>query len=343
MAEKSKDTVASKVKESKRVYCCADVTPKCRCWAKLNDQKICPRHEMLMNMEKGEVEYKCLECAQPVTSLEKALICETCDMWVHSRCFGMRDDVYDILYKEGSNLGDLRFDCKGCRVKVQECMEKFKGLQADTIELKDSMKDVKKEISNIKNTVKLTVKTAISTEMNKKQDIDKRKLNLVVFGLPEIVEDGDESKLSTLDGDAKKKIDMAAISDIITNELEIALSPRTGLCNAIRLGKKPEKVTDRPRPVKIEFKDIDVKRDVLTKAKNLRNSVSKIAQKLYINPDLSKEQIEFEKKLREKMWERRQKGENVIIRKGKLEIVPFEVRKTRYTTTSASGSNKKEL
>ena len=102
-------------------------------------------------------------------------------------------------------------------------------------------------------------------------------------------------------------------------------------------------MTDRPRPVKIEFKDIDVKRDVLTKAKNLRKSVSKIAQKLYINPDLSKEQIEFEKKLREKMWERRQNGENVIIRKGKLEIVPFEVRKVRHITDSASGSNQNDL
>ena len=94
------------------------------------------------------------------------------------------------------------------------------------------------------------------------------------------------------------------MNTIISDELEVALSPRTGIIDARRLGAKTQ---GKHRPLKLEFRDLGTKRDVLTKAKTLRNSDNEIAKKLYINPDLTKEQKEADKELRKEMWRQEKK------------------------------------
>ena len=64
-------------------------------------------------------------------------------------------------------------------------------------------------------------------------------------------------------------------------------------------------------------------------AKKLRTTENPIANKLYINPDLTDKQREIDSKLRAEMWKLRGEGKNVIIRKGAVVTVEYEVRKTR--------------
>ena len=98
------------------------------------------------------------------------------------------------------------------------------------------------------------------------------------------------------------------------------------------------KSTGKIRPLKIEFKDIETKRDVLSKAKNLRDSINPKVSKLYINPDLSEKQRAIDSALRVKMWELRGEGKNVIIRKGQNQIIEasHQVRKVRTHVPKAS-------
>ena len=122
-------------------------------------------------------------------------------------------------------------------------------------------------------------------------------------------------------------------------------SPR--IINAIRLGKKPTNDDGkqiRPRPLKITFSDIQIKRDVLTSSKNLRQSQNPINKNLYINPDLTLEQRRKDQELRNEMWKIREtQGKNVVIQKGKIVEVPHNVNKTspaRQNPTSATNNGK---
>ena len=149
--------------------------------------------------------------------------------------------------------------------------------------------------------------------------------------------------------DEKIDADIEDIENIIQDELGIGLSPRNGIYDARRLGTRK---TDKPRSVKIVFDNIDTKRDVLRCAKHLRRSSDPIAKKLYINPDLTKEQRAADKLLREEMWKRRNQNENVVIRQGKLVTIPFRVNNHRRLnnntasnttpTNSANASHGKE-
>ena len=61
-----------------------------------------------------------------------------------------------------------------------------------------------------------------------------------------------------------------------------------------------------------------------------RSCEDDIANRLYINPDLTPEQRKLDQKLRQEMWRRRTENkENVIIRKGEIVKVDWEVIKNR--------------
>ena len=295
-----------------RTYCRIS---KCTRWANLNQDDVCPRHVALAEKDKGEIIYKCLECDDACKSDQQALLCERCDCWVHISCAGVEQDVYDMFFKKGSKLtAGIRFFCKKCDDKVTEVIEKCSTLENDTMALKKDMVNVKASIAKIEETIKTQVNAKISNIMTNKQEIDKRKMNLVVFGLPETQQDTSSSQWSNAE---KIEKDIENISQIIIEEIGVGLSPRSGIIDARRLGAPK---AGNPRPLRIEFRDLNTKRDVLTNAKKLRSSKNDLCKKLYINPDLTEEQKKADEKLRKEMWVRREKGENVIIRRGAIVI-----------------------
>ena len=197
------------------------------------------------------------------------------------------------------------------------------------------MKGVKEDISNIQNTIKIAVKDNISNVMDDHRELEKRKMNLIVFGLPEISE-GEQAQEWNIEQKVEK--DIEEITKLITEELGVGISPRTGIINARRLGGFKKNSQNKPRPLRIEFKDLNAKRDVLTNAKKFRNSSLKVAKNIYINPDLTQKQRESDKKLRNEMWQQRDAGKNVIIRRGQIVEVDREVRKHRISQ-KAENSN----
>ena len=80
-----------------------------------------------------------------------------------------------------------------------------------------------------------------------------------------------------------------------------------------RIGKQRP---DGNRILKIVCKDPVIKRTLLTKAKLLRTNPS--FQNVYINPDQTPRQQELSKDLRMELRMRRDMGEDVVIRRGKV-------------------------
>jgi hypothetical protein len=135
-------------------------------------------------------------------------------------------------------------------------------------------------------------------EMRMKEVIEreKRKLNVVVMGLPEVSDDNDS-------------VEVRKMFDALVEEVAV------GFQVLGRIGKKGEK----PRPVRVKMIDLEDKRRILFRAKNLKKVNGMEA--LYIMQDLSKAQQDEDKKLRSEVRRLREAGEtNVRISKGVIVI-----------------------
>ena len=112
---------------------------------------------------------------------------------------------------------------------------------------------------------------------------DKRKFNVVLMGVPEV---SDEEDLNV----ARKML------DVIVEEIKVDFEVIG------RIGRKGE----RQRPLRIKLKDMEDRRRVLARAKNLKKADG--MQGYYIVPDLTKIQQEDDKKLRNEVRRLREAG-----------------------------------
>ena len=261
--------------------------------------------------------------------------CDLCLDWHHAICLDISKDAYTWLRK----LAGTRWFCSKCNSKVDQLIEKANSLEIETQTVKTEVIDLKKRMDNVEKKLQGSVTKEISVAINEKTDIERRKLNLVVFNLPEIISD----KENAWDLPEKINKDIEDITNIINTELDIEIGDNI-IKDARRLGRKQTGADGKPRPLKIVFSDLRKKREVLDAAKKLRSSENDIAKRLFINPDLTEAQREKDRELRKQMWERRGKGENVVIQRGEIVQADHEVRKTRpnqpknVKTTDPKGS-----
>jgi len=133
----------------------------------------------------------------------------------------------------------------------------------------------------------------MATKMKEVLEREKRKLNVVLMGVPEMETEEDE-----LEGSRK-------VVDAIVTEVKIEYEIMG------RIGKKGDKI----RPLRIRMADMEDKRRVLYRAKNLKKVEG--MQRIYVVSDLTKAQQEEEKKLRIELKRVRDEGDaNAKISKG---------------------------
>ena len=281
------------------------------------------------NKEKTVHEYICPECDIVAKDDEECMCCDFCSEWFHIGCIGMSSEVYKIVFAD--DVPGVQWYCKKCQSKTKEALEKYSALEKQTKALRVDVDNIKTDVTEVKDIIKNTIRHEINQNMDEMKERESRKLNLVVFGLPEVPSDETEWT-----NEKKIEADIKEIESIIMDDIGVALSPRTGVIDARRLGMKK---ANAPRPLKIIFRDLNTKREVLTNAKKLRSSTRKTAQNIFINPDLTPEQRKEDEKLRSEMWTRREKGENVIIRRGKIIEADHPVRKHRIVKQSDKSTN----
>ena len=84
--------------------------------------------------------------------------------------------------------------------------------------------------------------------------------------------------------------------------------------NIVRLGKKEE---DRTRLLKVTLESVKNKREILMKAKKLREAER--WERVFVTPDLTPKERQQNKELREELKQRTKDGEEgLVIRRGKI-------------------------
>ena len=159
-----------------------------------------------------------------------------------------------------------------------------------------------RELQLTKEVMRNEIESEIMTELNDRQN---RRNNLLVFGVPESEGSDDEDPNSLRDDDQ--------IESIFTNLGATAEKLRP--MKFFRLGRR----SGRPRPIKLLFSSFEEKQSVLRAAPLLsRLQPSNPLRRIYIKPDMSLREQAEERKLRSELKERKEQGEDVTIRNGKI-------------------------
>jgi len=154
------------------------------------------------------------------------------------------------------------------------------------------------------------------------RDQERRKLNLIIHGLPESTKDVSADRMED---------DRTRLTEVCTNSLDTSIDITNSFC----LGTlhKEGQAQDKPRPLKVSLLNTQQKRKLLTHSKNLKTAKDKTAQQIFIKPDqtpLQREQqrkLMKEKKLRTEEEERLKTGKTWKISRGiltKVDVAPVK-------------------
>ena len=282
---------------------------------------------------------KCGECKQAVTTTQTGLQCEVCQDWFHTECQDMPLEVYSFLCESGSSL---HWYCRRCNKEVasmiammtklqqrqdkiegrqdkmesvlenlkarQEKLEKktddacnkMKGMQDEVVHVKRATSELETKLDTVIEAKLVTVKQSVKKDVSENLEIDKRKQNIVVHGMKE-----DDPMMTRTPAQTWMEI----AERIIGHGLK--LDPMKHIVETHRIGSPSQ---DKVRPLRIKLKSVESKIEVLKRAKCLKDVEE--YKKVYISPDLTRDQQLLDKELREKVKAFRQQGETGVNIKG---------------------------
>ena len=229
----------------------------------------------------------CTKCNNQINAKE-LFTCDACSSCYHKRkeCSGLSAAVF----KACAGVGQVILVCNDCK-----CI--------DVKSLLKRVNDLERRLDNVESKTKDTdlVHDAVFAAVTEMQDIESRKNNVVLFGVPECDYENSEEK-ATMD----------------LNKIKIVFK-HTGVRDtkikaAFRLGKSSGKA----RPLKVILGDQEDRNDLITQSRNLRRFDDEWYGSVFIRPDLTRRQQEFQKTLRAELEMRRKNGENVYIRGDKI-------------------------
>ena len=175
------------------------------------------------------------------------------------------------LIENQQTLIKVQKELSDCKSEKLESMENVvKSSVADSV--KEEFKSYSSVVSNSQPTAPVICQKALTSVVKSVVEEEDRSRNFLVFGLPEEEEEGLETR----------------ISEVLE---EVGLKPKL---EAQRIGKK--KSASVIRPVKVCVSSSLIVHQILSNARNLRNSGHKF-KTVYLSPDRSPEQREARKEL----------------------------------------------
>lgn len=184
--------------------------------------------------------------------------------------------------------------------------------------LKEGIEDVKKTLTALTKRVDLIDNRTTALEQKLRdlqhqqenifseiEERDRRKTNIVISGIAEKVD-------GTLED--RREWDKSEAESVFR---DLGQFVEGSISNVFRIGKLS---STKPRLMRIVCSDVKIKRDVLRQAKNLRSMPRH--KTVYVNPDMTPMEQSENKRLRDEFQRRRNLGEDIIIRRGK--IIPKE-------------------
>ena len=205
---------------------------------------------------------------------------------------------------------------------ISSLSEKISGLCANNDQLQN-------QISNTVSSLNIGNEQAPASSqspLNPAEFVDeylnreRRKLNLVIYGLPEA---------SAASSSERQQADSDRFTELVDSEFKIS---NFEISKCIRLGKPKN---DKPRPLLVTVPENAVRRQILRNAKNLRNSNTH--KRVFISPDLTSQEREANKQLRQELKCQRKAGEtNLIIKNGKIVFNQLSRKAAPMETTTSS-------
>ena len=114
--------------------------------------------------------------------------------------------------------------------------------------------------------------------------------------------------------------DRAAFVQLCNEKLEVPISELDeNITEVRRVGNNPNGTEDRPRPLIVKLSSLGTKGAILKNASKLKNYCpANSSLKVYIAHDLTRKQQTEARRVREEMLERRARGEDVTVYRGKI-------------------------
>ena len=247
--------------------------------------------------------------------------CDACQKWHHADCVDGIDSE-DLAYLKRKKL-KMHWYCRLCDSSVTEILsnfEKFKKFNIEVKKMKDEMdkkysemakrlekmeKDKTQTANNINQRIEQQIENLAAQNLNQvdleeQKNIENRKTNLILFGVPESVEEELADRLES---------DFLKVNDILAQKTEIT---RNEIQDIFRIGKK----NDRHRPLLIKLCDEEAKTRVLRASKDLQVIVNHEVKPVFVNVDRTPKQREKFKELRAELKKRTDDGETGLIIRG---------------------------
>ena len=237
----------------------------------------------------------CGECRNLIQKDTPSMQCEACFSWFHLKpCCNIDAAKYKAL--ENNDLLDvIRWFCNKCDQGI--------------IQLASEIVDIKERLAALerKTNVKAMVKEAVQDHFKEEAEKEKRKLNVIVHGLPEpdqeTEDENSEARVTT--GQERKEADRAKVISIGTAHPHIGIVA-DDIEGVFRLGAARN--DGKPRPVCLKLRTSETRRRLLQHGRVLRSSDTEWHKQVFINPDLTPAQREKDRAVRKELNKRQQNG-----------------------------------
>ena len=305
-----------------------------------------------------ESQKDCYICNEAAGRSERSVIltCDICSFWICKLCANIDPKVYEFLITNKVDLNFICPKCKDQLPKIKDLIkisQKQTEMEIELNDMKMHIDDNKKAIKEIKNlkvaerlskieeiiesnklndefpplpamnaaakkmqeeiTTQQNTTEKLSIDIQEEKLKETKKLNLIIYGVPESTENAEDQMIE----------DFNTLKHLYLNKVELNTED---ISSIIRLGRKKE---NQIRPIRITFPDFAKRREVLVNNNGLRLEGENYKEcKCKINPgkhlhvnittDKTQQERDAENQLREEMKTRRNNGEDVTIKKGKI-------------------------
>ena len=157
----------------------------------------------------------CLACNKKCTGSQASVLCQLCSLWCHKECAGLSTAVFKSLALQVKEVGTAYWACKSCLSFAAKTNMLLKNMNSqlvamdtritqNTTEITATKKVLEKTGENIKRVekrvedVKKQVEDDLYEEMRERES---RKLNLVIHGVEEQEEGGENRARAERDKD----------------------------------------------------------------------------------------------------------------------------------------------
>ena len=246
--------------------------------------------------------HPCLRCRKAVTKEHKSVQCQTCQFWVHVECEGMSEELFKIL-AEPERFGGVCWNCDSCLAsiarlerKVVDVEKRVKEVETLATKTAGDLKKVDDEVAILRRELE-TEKAKSRAEAGAREERfitgeelrerEGRRCNVLMHRVKEPAQ-----TFKTME--ERRNQDMEECKRIFTT---MGMESSEGN-DDIRFCRRIGEAGEEPRPLVVIMRTKELKRSILEKARNLRDTVY---QEVGIVPDLTLKQRREEQNMAEEV------------------------------------------